>query len=285
LASWGSLHSLQLDGNPFHCTCDLLWLQELLTQEKFENTSSFVHCSEPRELEGTRLIEVTSENLQCYLQGPVEKTILGVSIAVAIILLALIFFLLYRYHDKIQNACKRCFKRPGSRGHGRSSVVSSGKDLATKSSFLSQGPYACPEEECREPFMYGHPQNGGSHLHHDYHHPTLSMHYYTGHQNGHHGIPLSNPTSSTLHHLNSLHSNRHHYPPTSSSANGNTYTLPNFANNGNSGNEYASPYNAVNHFGHHGSTQMQPHTLHPNYPIPYPISHETQHKREPITEL
>lgn len=68
IVSWQSLKSLHLEGNPFLCVCELFWLRDLLSDEKFKNSSSFVLCAEPGNLRDKKLTSLSSQDLNCYLQ-------------------------------------------------------------------------------------------------------------------------------------------------------------------------------------------------------------------------
>ncbi|CAL8074681.1 unnamed protein product [Orchesella dallaii] len=270
LVSWTNLHSLRLDGNPIRCTCELFWLQDVLLQNRLRNTSSFVLCAEPKEVRDKKFIEVSTNDLNCYLQGPVQKTILGISIFVAVIFLIIFFFLLYKYHDKIKNTCKRGFRRPPRRKNRSSVISSSAKELdtATKSSFLSQSAYPFSDDEfqVRASLMSGSPGpgSGGNFMHstsHSLNPVTMnSLNYPYGANSSHNNHSLRYPI--THHHHTSA----------------NKYSSPSY-------NEYDAPINAVNYPQY--SQQQTPSQI--DLPIQYPL--HQQHgtlpgmKPIPITEL
>lgn len=271
LVSWTSLKSLRLDGNPIHCVCEMFWLKDVLEQTRLKNTTSLVLCAEPREVRDRKVVEISSNDLNCYLQGPVQKTILGVSIFLAVIFLAIFFFLLYKYHDKIKNTCKRGFRRP-SRRKNRSSVISSTAkelDTATKSSFLSHSAYPFSDDEfqVRTSLMNGSPGpgSGGAYLHsasHTLNPVTMnSLNYPYGSNSSHNNHSLRFPIQ-----------HRNHAPSA------NTYSSPSF-------NEYDAPINAVN-YPHQFSQHHTPSQI--DLPIQYPLhQHGTLPgaKPIPITEL
>lgn len=245
----------------------MFWLRDLLTNEKFKNSSSFVLCAEPSELRDKKLTSLSSQDLNCYLQGPIQKTILGVSIAVTIVVLIIIFFLLYRYHENIKNTCKRGFRRPSRRK--RSSVISScGKELdtATKTSFLSQSPYPFSDDDfqVRASLMSGSPgpgmgNGGGGYVHSSHTLNPVTMN------------SLNYPYNTNSFNSHSLHHPSHHYKSTP-----NNYASPNYSN---APNEYAAPINSINYPHLHNHSQQQ---IDHNLPIHFALH---QHKPIPITEL
>lgn len=272
LASWTSLHNFHMDGNPIHCVCEMFWLKDILSQPRLRNTSSLVLCAEPREVRDRKVTEISTHDLNCYLNGPMQKTILGISIFLAVIFLIIFFFLLYKYHDKIKNTCKRGFRRP-SRRKNRSSVISSSAkelDTATKSSFLSQSAYPFSDDEfqVRTSLMSGSPgPASGGYMHsasHTLNPVTMNSLNYpygsSGSHNNHHSLrfPITH---------------RHQL------ASANTYSSPSY-------NEYDAPINAVN-YPHQFSQQQTPSQI--DLPIQYPL--HSQHgtltgvKPIPITEL
>jgi len=236
-------------------------------------------CTDPSELRGKPLVSLSSQDLNCYLQGPIQKTILGVTIACTIVVLVVVFFLLYRYHERIKNTCKRGFRR-SPRSKRRSSVISSyGKELdtATKTSFLSPCPYPDDDFQVRASLMNGSspgPGGGGNngYMHHGTSHTlnpvTMSTLNY----------PYSSINSFSVHHPN------HHYKsmPNNYSAGGN---FP-------SSNEYDAPINAINYphlHNNHNTLREQSHhqQIDHNLPIHYPLHHHQPNlvKPIPITEL
>ena len=276
--NWRNVRMLDLEGNPFNCVCDLLWLRDLLL-EKFRNESTFVLCAQPEKVKENKLILVSNKDLNCYLNGPVEKTILGVSVALAVILLIVFFFLLYKYHDRIKNTCKRGFRRPARKN--RNTVISSGKDrggmdTSTKTSFLSQTQYPYSDEEfaIRASLMSASPPQSASFLH-----TTHSLHHHPHHQQQQHPhFPgahnsLRHGTTTLPHHLQQNHHNN--------------------SNNGYGGppnyNDYDTPHVNLNNMNYphfptlHSGTpdhNMQMHyPAHPQHPPPPLV------KPIPITEL
>lgn len=256
LATFQSLLTLLLDGNPFFCGCDLMWLRDLLLEDKFKNSSTFVYCGSPNQLKDKKLQTLSTTDLNCYLlQGPMKMTILAVSIAVTIIILIFIFFLSYRYHENIKNTCKRGFQRPSSR-RKRRSVISSGKELdtATKTSFLSQSSYPFSENEdfqVRASLMSASPgpgANGGYPV-------TMNS--------------LNYPYNTNSFNSRSLHHPVHHCMP-------NNYASPNYSN------EYDAPINSINFPHLHNHSQQQ---IDHNLPIHYALHHQHQPVKVPITEL
>ncbi|CAG7668634.1 unnamed protein product [Allacma fusca] len=253
LVDWRNLQRLDLHGNSFHCVCELFWLRDLLLEDKFKNSSSAVICAAPPELKEKKMTLVSHKDLNCYLNGPVQKTILGISVALAVILLVVFFFLMYKYHDRIKNTCKRGFRRPARKN--RNTVISSGKervDTATKTSFLSQTQYPYSDEEfaIRASLMSASPPQSASFLH------THSM----------------NPHShSSLRHGSSL---QHPHPHHSS----NSYGPPNY-------NEYETPHVNLNmnmNYPHYPTLHSTDHNLQLHYPH---SQHQTLVKPIPITEL
>lgn len=250
----------------------MFWLKDVLLQTRLRNTSNFVLCAEPREVREKRLVEVSTTDLNCYLQGPVQKTILGVSIFVAVIFLIIFFFLLYKYHDKIKNTCKRGFRRPARRKNRSSVISSSAKELdtATKSSFLSQSAYPFSDDEfqVRTSLMSGSPGpgSGGGFMHssHTLNPVTMNSLNYPYGNGSHNNHSLRYP----LTHHHHLH---HHHPATA-----NKYSTPSY-------NEYDAPINSVNYPQY--SQQQTPSQI--DLPIQYPLhQHGTlPTKPIPITEL
>ena len=53
----------RLDSNPLNCTCDVLWLSQLL--KKTPNTETAATCGEPPHLRGTALVRLTPEDVNC----------------------------------------------------------------------------------------------------------------------------------------------------------------------------------------------------------------------------
>jgi len=268
LVSWQSLRSLRVEGNPFRCVCELFWLRDLLLEEKFKNSSSFVLCSEPKELRDKKLTSLSAQDLDCYLKGPIQKTILGVSIGLTVVILIIIFFLLYRYHERIKSTCKRGFRRPSRRKH-RSSVISSGKELdtATKTSFLSQSPYPFSDDDfqVRASLMSGSPGPGGGG---GYMHP------------GSHTLnPVTMNSLNYPYSTNSYNSHSLHHPSQHYKSSPNNYASPNYTN------EYDAPINSINfpHLHNHNQQHQQDHNL----PIHYPLHQHQPNvmKPIPITEL
>ena len=247
-------------------------MKEVLSQPRIRNTSNLVLCSEPREVRDKRFVDLTSNDLNCYLQGPVQKTILGVSIFVAVIFLVIFFFLLYKYHDKIKNTCKRGFRRPARRKNRSSVISASAKELdtTTKSSFLSQSAYPFSDDEfqVRTSLMSGSPGpgSGGSFLHssHTLNPVTMNSLNYPYGSNGH--------NSHNNHSLRYPMTHHHHHH----TATANKYSSPSY-------NEYDAPINAVNYPQY--SQQHTPSQI--DLPIQYPLhQHGTlPTKPIPITEL
>lgn len=213
LASWQSLRLLRLEGNPFHCSCDLLWLRDLLSLSKFKNSSFLVLCDEPREVHEKRISSLSEKDLDCYLNGPMQKILLGVSIGVVVIFLAIFFFLLYRFHDKIKNAWKRnCFRRgrnggprKSQRGNTPSTVKASELDSSTKTSFLSQSAYPYSDEEyaLRTSLMSPTPHTSegnhqGPYATHSLNPNSLSLHR----QIQHHNYPIHSLSHPHYHYQN-----------------------------------------------------------------------------------
>lgn len=248
-------------------------MRDLLLEDKFRNSSSFVLCAEPSELRDKKMTSLSSQDLDCYLKGPIQKTILGVSIAITVVILVIIFFLLYKYHERIKNTCKRGFRQPSRRKH-RSSVISSGKELdtATKTSFLSsqsQYPFSDDDFQVRASLMSGSPGPGG------------------GGYNMHPGSHTLNPvTMNSLNYpysSNSYNSHSLHHPSQHYKSSPNNYASPNYTN------EYDAPINSINfpHIHNHNQHQQHQHLQDHNLPIHYPLHQHQPNamKPIPITEL
>lgn len=245
--------------------------------------------------------------MNCYFNDFSQKTILGLCIGVAILILAIFFFLMYRYHDNIKNTCKRkCFRRGGrsarkNRCATSSTVKASELDNTnTKTSFLSHSsayPYSDDEFAVRTSLMSSpipvinsgpppgsyathHPTHSYPHMMHPQQHRN-SLSGYNGngggynniHSLGHHHHPHNYPTHSTA----SPYPNEYESVPINSLGLYPTTHHPQHRNYpGGGGGPLTSLSRNGQDFNNHHNTLQQP--MHYN-------SHQQVVKPIPITEL
>lgn len=102
LLAWHELKRLELTDNPLHCGCQLLWLQERLSQKNF----SHVQCASPDHLKERLLRNLGPDDLGCALHDTKQQAIIGALVVGSVALLTVLVLLLYRYRRRVHEALK-----------------------------------------------------------------------------------------------------------------------------------------------------------------------------------
>lgn len=102
LLAWHELKRLELTDNPFHCSCQLAWLQERLSQKNF----SQVQCSSPEHLKERLLRNLGPDDLGCALHDTHQQLLIGVSIAASVALITGLFLFLYHCRKRVHEVFK-----------------------------------------------------------------------------------------------------------------------------------------------------------------------------------
>ncbi|XP_017771376.1 PREDICTED: insulin-like growth factor-binding protein complex acid labile subunit isoform X1 [Nicrophorus vespilloides] len=102
MLSWGELRSLELTDNPIHCDCQMLWLGNLLAVKNL----TVVQCASPLPLREKVLRTLSADELGCSFRDPRQQAILVTLFVSAIIILAVLGWLLFRYRQRVREAVK-----------------------------------------------------------------------------------------------------------------------------------------------------------------------------------
>ncbi|XP_028172005.1 insulin-like growth factor-binding protein complex acid labile subunit [Ostrinia furnacalis] len=97
------LKQLDLSDNPIFCDCQILWLQELLT-EKTNFTQ--VQCAAPDNVKERNLKHLGAEDLGCMLHDTRQQTIIGIIVVACVATIVTLVLILYRYRKSMQEKLK-----------------------------------------------------------------------------------------------------------------------------------------------------------------------------------
>lgn len=102
MVSWSELRVLELSDNPLHCSCQLLWLGNLLVSRNLTS----VHCTTPDPLREKSLRTLGADELGCSFRDSRQQAILGALCLSGAFVLACLGFFLYRYRQRVREAVK-----------------------------------------------------------------------------------------------------------------------------------------------------------------------------------
>lgn len=102
MVPWNELRVLELSDNPLHCSCQLLWLGNLLMSRNLTS----VHCTTPDPLREKSLRTLGADELGCSFRDSRQQAILGALCIFGAAVLAILGFLLYRYRQRVGEALK-----------------------------------------------------------------------------------------------------------------------------------------------------------------------------------
>lgn len=101
-ATWNDLRALELQDVPLQCTCNLLWLRNLVATK---NITSAV-CAGPQHVRERQLRTLFPEEMGCTFHDPRKQAILGAVCISIVAVLAALSLLLYRYRRNVRDAFK-----------------------------------------------------------------------------------------------------------------------------------------------------------------------------------
>ncbi|XP_044738513.1 insulin-like growth factor-binding protein complex acid labile subunit [Chrysoperla carnea] len=101
-ASWGDIRGLELTDIPLECTCDLLWLRNILAMKNLTT----VQCAGPQAVRDRQMRSLLPEEMGCAFNDPRQQAILGALCVSGVALLAGLSLTLYRYRRNVRDVVK-----------------------------------------------------------------------------------------------------------------------------------------------------------------------------------
>lgn len=102
LATWPALKKLDVSDNPLDCTCQLLWLRELLARRN----ESIALCATPSTLKERPLASLAPDELGCATHDAKRHAVFAALAAAAVLIVAIIALLLFRYRRGVHDVLK-----------------------------------------------------------------------------------------------------------------------------------------------------------------------------------
>lgn len=100
LLPWKDLHSFDISENPLRCDCGVMWLRQLITNKKHNESMNTILCVTPERFHGENLEQLTPDLIGCVHISARERAVFGVFLvgtAAILTSIALITFK-FRYH-------------------------------------------------------------------------------------------------------------------------------------------------------------------------------------------
>ncbi|XP_052747050.1 leucine-rich repeat-containing G-protein coupled receptor 5 isoform X1 [Bicyclus anynana] len=135
------LKKLDLSDNPIFCDCQILWLQQLLSDKR---NFTQIQCASPEHLKDKNLKMLSADDLGCVLHDTRQQTIICIVVVACVATIATLVLILYRYRKSMQEKLKDYKWNKGRKNLEYHKPISTEEDCIVRGIHPSQYPLPPP---------------------------------------------------------------------------------------------------------------------------------------------